>query len=281
MTLKKIFVAMTGASGSIYGLRLAGFFNDEESGSLAEVELGVSYPVYPLAALPQMLRNHVIDEMVFAIDSRRLADLEDVLLACEEEGVRTRVAIDFFPHVNSRVYLDRLGSSPLLTYSATPHDEIRLLVKRLTDFLLAGAALALLFVPMLVIAVLIRVTSPGPAIFRQQRCGLNGRRFTFYKFRSMCENAEAMREEVEHLSKRQLAMKIPDDPRLTAVGRWIRKFSIDEWPQLWNVLKGDMSLVGPRPALPHEVEQYRPRTCSRAARSAQAGALSRSQLFLK
>ncbi|NBR88252.1 MAG: sugar transferase, partial [Verrucomicrobia bacterium] len=85
------------------------------------------------------------------------------------------------------------------------------------------------------IALLIRLTSPGPAIFRQERCGLNGRRFTFYKFRSMCQDAEAMRASLEHLSQRELALKIPNDPRLTAVGRWLRKFSIDEWPQLWNV----------------------------------------------
>jgi lipopolysaccharide/colanic/teichoic acid biosynthesis glycosyltransferase len=117
--------------------------------------------------------------------------------------------------------------------------------------------LALVFPVMLLIVLLIRLTSPGPAIFRQERCGLNGRRFVFYKFRSMCLNAHAMRASLEHLSERQTALKIPNDPRLTAVGRWLRKFSIDEWPQLWNVLKGDMSLVGPRPAVPEEVEQYK------------------------
>ena len=110
---------------------------------------------------------------------------------------------------------------------------------------------------MLVVGLLIRLTSPGPVIFRQERCGLNGRRFVFYKFRSMCEDAHARRAEVAHLSERELAWKIPNDPRLTPVGRWLRKFSVDEWPQLWNVLKGDMSLVGPRPAIPEEVEQYK------------------------
>jgi lipopolysaccharide/colanic/teichoic acid biosynthesis glycosyltransferase len=88
------------------------------------------------------------------------------------------------------------------------------------------------------------------------RCGLNGRQFVFYKFRSMCQNAEDMRATLEHMSTRATAMKIPDDPRLTPMGRYLRKFSIDEWPQLWNVIKGDMSLVGPRPAIPQEVEQY-------------------------
>jgi exopolysaccharide biosynthesis polyprenyl glycosylphosphotransferase len=240
-----------------YGIRLSGFMGDAPGVPQSdEINLSSSYPVYPLEDLPQLLRRHVIDEIIFAVDSSRLEALEDVMLACDEEGVRTRVAVDFFPHVNSQVYLDRLGSSPLLTFSATPHDEIRLLVKRVTDIVLAAAWLVLLFPFMLAVALIIRLTSAGPVIFRQERCGLNGRRFMFYKFRSMRENAEAMRASLQHLSTRQLALKIPNDPRLTGVGRWLRKFSIDEWPQLWNVLKGDMSLVGPRPALPEEVEQY-------------------------
>jgi exopolysaccharide biosynthesis polyprenyl glycosylphosphotransferase len=213
--------------------------------------------VRSLAEIPELLRKHIIDEIIFAVDSRRLAQLEEVFLLCDEEGVRTRVAVDFCPHVNSQVYLDRLGASPLLTFSATPHDEIRLLVKRVTDFLLGGAALLVLLPFMLIIALLIRLTSPGPAIFRQVRCGLNGRRFVFYKFRSMCENASEMRASVQHLSERQTALKIPNDPRLTPIGGLLRKFSIDEWPQLWNVMRGDMSLVGPRPAVPEEVEQYK------------------------
>lgn len=240
-----------------FGIRLTGFLADQPGEPHAkEIEIEGRYPVHSLESLPELLKSHVIDEIVFAVDSRRLMELEDVLLACDDEGVRTHVAVDFFPHVNSRIYLNRLGSSPLLTFSATPHDEIRLLLKRITDILLAGAALVLLFPFMLFIMMIIRFTSPGPAIFRQERCGLNGRRFVFYKFRSMCENAEAMRASLEHLSERQLALKIPNDPRLTTVGRWLRRFSIDEMPQLWNVLKGDMSLVGPRPALPEEVEHY-------------------------
>jgi lipopolysaccharide/colanic/teichoic acid biosynthesis glycosyltransferase len=93
-------------------------------------------------------------------------------------------------------------------------------------------------------------------IFRQKRCGLNGRTFVFYKFRSMGEDAETRLADVAHLNERQTVFKIRNDPRLTPIGGFLRKFSIDEWPQLWNVLKGDMSLVGPRPPLPEEVEKY-------------------------
>ena len=239
-----------------YGIRLVGFLNDERAGP-AEMQLGDTYKVYPLGELPELLRRQVIDEVVFVVGSEKLSELEDVFLVCDEEGVRTRVAVDFFPHVNSTVYLERLGVTPLLTFSAAPHDEIRLLFKRAMDVAGSALALALLSPFMALVALLIRLTSPGPAIFRQQRCGLNGRRFVLYKFRSMVENADRMKESLRHLSQRETAFKIANDPRLTPVGRWLRKFSIDEWPQLWNVLKGDMSLVGPRPAVPEEVDQYR------------------------
>jgi exopolysaccharide biosynthesis polyprenyl glycosylphosphotransferase len=242
-----------------YGIRLQGFMAEDRGsgpGAPASVRLEAEYPVLPLSALREILRKQVIDEIVFAIDSARLAELEDVFLLCDEEGVRTRVAVDFFPHVNSKVHLDQLGATPLLTFSAAPHDEVRLLIKRVIDIVLASAAIVVLLPFMIVIALLVRLTSRGPAIFRQTRCGLNGRRFTFYKFRSMCDNAEELKASLRHLNTRSTAFKIPDDPRLTPIGRWLRKFSIDEWPQLWNILRGDMSLVGPRPAVPDEVEQY-------------------------
>ena len=237
-----------------YGIRLVGFLADEAG---PPVQLSKAYEVHPLSSLNELLRRHVIDEIIFAVDSHRLADLEECFLLCDEEGVRTRVAVDFFPHVNSDIYLDRLGSAPLLTFSAAPHDEVRLLVKRVIDVILAAAALVLLLPIMFIVAMLIRLTSKGPAIFRQERCGLNGRRFVFYKFRSMCDGAEDMKASLQHLNEKETAFKIPDDPRLTRVGRYIRKFSIDEWPQLWNVIRGDMALVGPRPAVPQEVENYK------------------------
>jgi exopolysaccharide biosynthesis polyprenyl glycosylphosphotransferase len=240
-----------------YGIRLRGFLTEQENAP-AEVALASVYKVRPIAELPFILRQHVVDEVIFAVGSESLAELEEIFLLCDEEGVRTRVAVDFFPHVNSTVTLDRFGATPLLTFSAAPYDEIRLLLKRGIDVILATAGLVVLAPIMAGIAVLIRVTSPGPAIFRQVRCGLNGRRFLFYKFRSMCHNAEELKSGLVHLNARdEVVFKIPDDPRLTGIGRYLRKFSVDEWPQLWNVLRGDMSLVGPRPAIPSEVEQYK------------------------
>jgi len=237
------------------GVRLRGFFSESESAP-GEIAAGSVYQVYPLADLTSILRRQVVDDLIFAVDSGSLADLEEVFLMCDQEGIRTHVAVDFFPHVNSTMSLDSLDAIPVLTFSAAPYDEIRLLVKRMTDVLIAAAGLLVLAPLMGMVAGLIRFTSPGPAIFRQVRCGLNGRRFWLYKFRSMYQDAEELKAGVAHLNTRTTAFKIPDDPRVTPLGWYLRKFSIDEWPQLWNVLRGDMSLVGPRPAVPSEVDQY-------------------------
>jgi exopolysaccharide biosynthesis polyprenyl glycosylphosphotransferase len=240
---------------SSYGLRLSGFLDSDPG--VEVIELRHEYPVHSLAELPELLRQHVIDEILFAVPSERLTELEETFLLCDEEGVRSRVAVDFFPHVHSDVYLERLGSAPMLTFSGAPHDEIRLMLKRSIDVLLAAVSLVLVSPVIFLVALLVKSTSPGPVLFRQVRCGLNGRRFTLYKFRSMVADAEALKADLAHRNERELVFKIKNDPRLTGVGRWLRKFSIDEWPQLWNVLRGDMSLVGPRPAIPEEVEQYK------------------------
>lgn len=209
-----------------------------------------------VTALPKLVAENVVDEVIFDVDSGKLAALEETFLACDEEGVRTRVAIDFFPHVNSEISLDRVGGAPLLTFSAAPLDDLRLVFKRLFDIVFSGLALVVLSPLLLLVALLIKASSRGPVIFRQARCGLNGRRFTLYKFRSMVEHAHDMRAELEHLNEREVAFKIARDPRITPLGRWLRKFSIDEFPQFFNVLRGDMSIVGPRPPLPEEVDQY-------------------------
>ncbi len=239
-----------------YGVRLLGFLTLDDTPE-DRIRLGKDHPVMPLSALSDLLQKHVVDDIVFAVDTRRLPELEDVFLLCDEEGIRTHVSVEFFPHVNSAIYLERLGRAPMLTFTATPHDEILLFIKRCTDVALAATALTVLAPFMAVLAILIKITSPGPVIFRQVRCGLNGRRFVFYKFRSMCVDAEQLKPQLQHLNKKQTAFKIENDPRLTPVGRYMRKFSVDEWPQLWNVIRGEMSLVGPRPAVPEEVEHYK------------------------
>jgi len=226
-------------------------------GSPFRIQIAATVPEEDCAIrLPKLLSEQVVDEIIFDVDSSKLPGLEEVFLLCDEEGVRTRVAVDFFPHVNSDITLDRVGDAPLLTFSAAPMDDLRLYLKRVFDFVIALAALIVLAPVFLVIAVLIQLTSPGPVIYKQSRCGLNGRRFTFYKFRSMVDNADQMKADLAHLSEREIAFKLSRDPRVTVIGRWLRKFSLDELPQLYNVLRGDMSIVGPRPPLPDEVDRY-------------------------
>ncbi len=245
------------------GLRLLGFARlastPAPEAQVAQAGLRHSYPLYNLSQLPELLRQHVIDEVVFAVSRDELEKLETTFLLCEEEGVKTRLLLSFFPHVISKVYLERLRDMPLLTFSTTPEEESLLLFKRVADFVMALVLTVVLSPLLLMLAALIKLTSKGPVFYRQIRCGLSGRKFTLYKFRSMRANADLQREELEALNEADgPVFKIKDDPRCTPVGRFMRKFSLDELPQLVNILKSEMSFVGPRPPLPEEVERYEP-----------------------
>jgi exopolysaccharide biosynthesis polyprenyl glycosylphosphotransferase len=241
------------------GMRIFGFarIGTMADNSLPAVGLQRQYPVYSLDQLPELVRRHVIDEVIFAAAKGEMEKIEDAFRLCEEEGVKTRVLLNFFPHVVSRVYLDRLEEMPLLTFTTTPENEYLLLLKRVLDFTMALLLLILLSPLLLLLALLIRLTSRGPVLYRQVRCGLGGRKFTVYKFRSMHAGADLLREELAALNELDgPVFKIKNDPRCTTVGRFMRKFSLDELPQFFNIVKGDMSFVGPRPPLPEEVEKY-------------------------
>jgi exopolysaccharide biosynthesis polyprenyl glycosylphosphotransferase len=175
-------------------------------------------------------------------------------------GVRTRLGVQFFRNAIAKPRMDYFESMPLVTWSPAPDATGALLVKHVFDRL-AALVLLILFSPLLLlVAILIKVTSQSwrdPILFGQTRCGLNGRLFTMWKFRTMVVNADAMVAQLRE--KNEMGgpvFKIKHDPRVTPVGRWLRRLSLDELPQLYNVLIGDMSLVGPRPPLPREVAQY-------------------------
>jgi exopolysaccharide biosynthesis polyprenyl glycosylphosphotransferase len=237
------------------GLRLVGFVDTDEAGEAAPKPSG--YDVYPLGSVGDILQKRVVDEVVFAVDLQDLARLEPVMQHCADLGIRTRLQLEFLPPAYSRIYLENFRDVQLLSLSSAPDSELRLFFKRAFDVVLSFAALVVLSPLLAAIAAMIKITSPGPVLFRQTRCGLGGRRFTLYKFRSMINNAEQMRAELHQLNELDgPVFKISDDPRITPVGRWLRRFSLDELPQLWNVFRGDMSFVGPRPAVPEEVEQY-------------------------
>ena len=210
-----------------------------------------------LADFEGIVRDTHVDEVILAVDRGDLPKLEDLFLLCEEMGIRTRLVLDFFPHVLARVELDEFQGTPLLTFSTTPDDPTALILKRGVDVFLAMVLLLASVIPLAVAALFIKLTSRGPVLFRQTRCGLNGRPFTLLKLRTMVEGAEELLDEVAHLNEHEgPVFKASNDPRLTGVGRLIRRFSFDEFPQLWNVLRGEMSLVGPRPPLPNEVARY-------------------------
>ncbi len=239
-----------------WGLRLVGFVSEQPEIRLKQIK---DVPVIgTLNDLPQMLEQHVIDELIFAVSRKRLEKMEEIFLLCEEQGIRTRIAVNFFPHMLAKVHLDEFHGVPLLTFTTTPHNEFLLLSKRLFD-IVVGLTLFFLFLPAtILITIAIKSTSKGPVFFKQTRVGLNGRHFTLYKFRSMCQDAVERQNEVAHLNEMNgPAFKAANDPRLTSIGCFLRRMSLDEIPQLYNVLIGDMSIVGPRPPLPEEVSQYK------------------------
>lgn len=239
------------------GLRLVGFVQPSGAASPQPQGLQREYPNMPLERVPEILRNHVVDEVMIAVEKQDLDRIEPVIIHCEREGVKTRVHLNFLQATNSRVYLEHLSHVPLLTFANVPQDEMQLLAKRVGDVVISVLLLALFSPFLLVIALLVKLTSRGPVLYRQVRCGLGGRRFALYKFRSMVNNAEELRPQLAHLNEVDgPVFKIADDPRCTPLGRWLRRTSLDELPQFWNILRGDMSFVGPRPPLPEEVEQY-------------------------
>lgn len=240
-----------------WGLRILGIVreNGGDGPSPTSVE---GIPVLgSLADFPAVLRAYPVDEVILTVDRADLERFEEVFLKCEEMGVRTRLVLDFFPHVLAKVELEHFEGTPLLTFSTTPDDDLALTAKRALDVGFSILLGAIYLVPVALAAVLIRLSSKGPAVFRQTRCGLNGRHFTLFKLRTMVDGAEDRLVEVAHLNQHEgPVLKVPDDPRITPLGRLIRRFSLDEAPQFWNVLKGEMSLVGPRPPLPDEVKDY-------------------------
>jgi exopolysaccharide biosynthesis polyprenyl glycosylphosphotransferase len=213
-----------------------------------------------LTELPAMLHRYPVGCVIFNFTQTAFSEIEKAILACEVEGVEAWLVADFVKTSIARATVDDLYGKPLLIFRTTPETSWQLVCKRLID--IAGALIGLVvFGPLIMVpaAIILKFTSPGPVLFKQKRSGLHGRLFTMYKFRSMVTNAEMLQAELEVFNEMTgPVFKMQEDPRITPFGRFLRKNSIDELPQLWNVLVGDMSLVGPRPPIPSEVQQYDP-----------------------
>ena len=239
---------------SDWGLRILGYIAVNGAGA-AQADKDV---LGTIADLPRIIEDNVVDEIIFIGDRPDLDLLDKVLELCKEQGIGTRVAADFFPAKVTNVSMEFLENVPVITFSSAPEQHpFSLLIKRVIDVVVSVALLAVMLPLLLLVGLLVKMTSKGPAIYRQIRCGLYGRKFTLYKIRSMYDGAEDVLWEIKHLNEMDgPVFKMRNDPRVTPLGRLLRKSSIDEWPQFWNVLRGEMSLVGPRAPLPDEVKEY-------------------------
>lgn len=240
-----------------YGYRIAGVLEDEPDRCRMVEEYSLPY-LGNFEALEHVLDRHVIDEVYICLPVRsRYETIQHMAQLCEAMGVSVRMIADLFPLRLATSRFHKLEHIPILALSTVPENQPQLILQRLTDVTIASLALLILSPVFIATAIAIKLNSPGPVFFTQERVGLNRRRFHMIKFRSMVTDAEALRREVEQLNEVEGPMfKAARDPRITPVGRFIRKYSIDELPQLFNVLMGHMSLVGPRPPLPSEVDQY-------------------------
>jgi exopolysaccharide biosynthesis polyprenyl glycosylphosphotransferase len=211
----------------------------------------------PIEELVHLLHEHSANGVILSAKHTYFGKVEKAIQACELEGVEAWLLADFFNTQLSQTSMDDFYGRPMLVFRSTPEDNWQALAKELLD--LAGAFVLLVCTSWLFLltALFIKLTSPGPIFFRQQRSGLNGRPFTMLKFRSMVTDAEQLKQELEQLNEMAgPVFKLSQDPRVTPVGRLIRRFSIDELPQLLNVLRGEMSLVGPRPLPVDEVKRF-------------------------
>lgn len=213
----------------------------------------------PLADLSKVLSQNIVDEVFIALPMRSgYEQIQEAVLRCEEQGALVTMPTDFFAARLARTRLGHISDQPVLYLSAVPENDWRIGVKRLMDFV-GPLILCVVLAPVLIgVAIAVWCTSKGPVIFKQTRVGLNKRPFTLYKFRTMVEDAEVRQAALESQNEASgPVFKIRNDPRITSIGGFLRKTSLDELPQLFNVLKGDMSLVGPRPLPNRDVDGFR------------------------
>jgi len=222
-----------------------------------EVQAELNLDETPTERLVELLHEHSANAVLLGAKHTFFGQVEKVIAACELEGVEVWLLADFFKTQISQTTVDDFHGRPMLVFRSTPDASWESLAKQVLDRVGSLILLLVSGLPMILVAVAIKLTSPGPVFFRQQRSGLNGRPFTMLKFRSMVTDAEQRRHELEVLNEMSgPVFKVTHDPRVTPIGRLLRKFSLDELPQLLNVARGDMSLVGPRPLPVDEVRRF-------------------------
>lgn len=237
------------------GLHLVGFVDDDTQ---KQQQAGPELPVWgTLAETEAIVQELHIDEVILALPLSAYAKVVQLSQDLQKHAVNVRVIPDYFSVAMFRASVEDVGGMPLINLRAPALNDYERFVKRIFDLIVGGLTLLVMLPIMLVISILIRLDSPGQVIYRQQRVGENGRLFWMLKFRTMVSDADERLSEVIHEGEDGVIdFKRPDDPRVTQIGRFLRRTSLDELPQLFNVLKGEMSLVGPRPELPWLVDRY-------------------------
>ena len=211
----------------------------------------------PVQQIVSMLHHYSVYGVILSAKHTYFEQVEYVIRACELEGVEVWLVADFFATQISRTSFDELLDRPLLVFRTAPEASWQSVIKHVMDLAGAFVLLILLSPLFLLIAIGIKLTSPGPILFKQQRSGQSGAPFTLYKFRTMITNAEQFKRELELMNEMSgPVFKVTNDPRITRIGQWLRRYSLDELPQLYNVLRGEMSLVGPRPLPVDEVKRF-------------------------
>ena len=238
-----------------WGLKILGLICKDEL-NVGDERFGYKL-VGHTADLRELLHCNPIDELVVALPAKHLGAVENAIAICDEEGVPVRIVSPFFKNLISKANTDMIHGLPIIKFSSVKRNDFEAALKRVLDIVTSFVLLVLLAPVFGIIAIIIKLDSPGPVFYRWKVLGLNKRPLTSYKFRTMVENADDLKKELMAGNEMNgAAFKMKDDPRISRIGIWLRKFSLDELPQLWSVFKGDLSLVGPRPPLQTEIEQF-------------------------
>lgn len=242
-TARRAYARIASHPGGAY--RFCGFVDHHHRRKLNNTLAG--QPVLgQLQDLPRIVEEHNIHEVFLAAPMLSQTHVLTLVTECEHLGIQFKIVGNLFEVISSQVQIDEIDEIPVIQLRNATLPPLQAFLKRTLDLAVAGFLLSLFAIPMAIIAILIKLDSPGPAIFRQERIGLHGHPFWMYKFRTMTTSAQPY----------AMAPSDAQDPRVTRVGYWLRRFSLDEFPQLINVILGDMSMVGPRPEMPFLVSKY-------------------------
>ncbi len=248
-------VMRTVAARPDYGYRLVGFLDDNPA--KRNTDIGRFKALGAVDSAREVIEQQQINVAIICLPWQTHRTIQRLLRECEQLGVQAYVVPDLFQVTKNQMTVADLNGIPLITTRDVSIQGWNLILKRVSDFVLAGF-MALVALPiMAVIAVAVKLDSPGPVLYSQSRVGRNGKEFRCFKFRSMVDGAEQLQQQLDDLNESTGPLfKMRDDPRCTRVGRWLRRLSLDELPQMINVFRGEMSLIGPRPNLPSEVAHY-------------------------